>query len=316
MMSEADKEIAAYGLKPDAYLAESIVSLFLVTIAVSLRIYVRTIVTKSFGLDDWFLLAAWVLFVADAYTAIKVAVIVKKYGVVAHLLEMTAHDFASMLLYLVNQALLKVSMALFFLRIPQRKWQIWVIRISMAVYCTYSFAFFFVVLFECGSPTGFNFIYGTCFAWNIMGPLNYIAAVLNAIVDWVFIITPLFVVWHTMMSRRSRIQICLLIAFGAMGSIVSIARIPLIKDLRIFHSLKYFGKIVPISLLSLVETGVGLIAISLAALRPLMKRRKKTPYNTNEEESHLRRRSDAHEFGSKSFEMSSHVVHITAERTV
>ncbi|KAF2155502.1 hypothetical protein K461DRAFT_290530 [Myriangium duriaei CBS 260.36] len=314
-MSEAATEIAAYGLNPDAYIIVATVSFVLVTIAVTLRVYVRTIITNSFGLDDWFLLAAWILFVADVYTAIKSGVIVKKYGVMADLLEMTAHDFASMLIYLVDQALLKVSMALFFLRIPQKRWQVVVIHISMTIYVIYTVAFFFVVLFECGSPTGFNFVYGTCFSWKIMGPLNYVAAILNAIIDWIFIITPLFVVWQTMMSRRSRIQVCLVIAFGAFGSVVSVVRIPLIKDLRIIHSLTYFGQIVPITLLSLSETGVGLIAISLAVLRPLIKRHKMMTGVGTDESAH-RQISMQNDIHVKSLQLSGHAVHVTSDQIV
>ncbi|GAM90010.1 hypothetical protein ANO11243_080500 [Dothideomycetidae sp. 11243] len=184
-----------------------------------------------------------------------------------------------MLIYLVNQILLKISMALFFLRIPQQVWQVWIIRISMTIYATFSVAFFFVVLFECGSPTGFNFVYGVCFHWNIMGPLNYIAAVLNAVIDWIFVLTPILVVSQTMMDRRAKFQVCCVILLGVFGSVVSVARIPLIRDLRIIPSLAYFGQIVPITLLSFVETSVGLIAISLAALRPLVKKvHKSTSY--------------------------------------
>lgn len=60
MPSEAAQEVAAIGLRPDAFIALPIVLLILAGIAVSLRVYVRAFMTKSFGLDDWLLLFAFV----------------------------------------------------------------------------------------------------------------------------------------------------------------------------------------------------------------------------------------------------------------
>lgn len=274
--------------------------------------------------------------------------VVKEHGLVKPLLEVAAYDFASMLIYLANQIVLKFSMALFFLRIPQRPWQLWSIKISVVVYAIYSFAFFFVVLFECGSPRGFNFVYGHCFHWNIMGPMNYIAASLNAIVDWVFVLTPLVVVSQTMMDRKHKIQVCLLILLGAFGSVISVARIPLISELRIIPSLTYFGRIVPIVALSVsssslpfaqsfsltcdpkaVETSVGLICISLAALRPLVQktRRNKSTVRSNGSMGNLQHntgrsgRSRGHipagsAFDGKHYELKAGAFHVIEEGDV
>lgn len=60
MPSEASIEIAAYGLKPVAFIALPVVLLILAAIAVALRVYVRAILIRNFGLDDWLLLLAFV----------------------------------------------------------------------------------------------------------------------------------------------------------------------------------------------------------------------------------------------------------------
>lgn len=79
-----------------------------------------------------------------------------------------------MLIYLVDQIALKVSMAVFFLRIVQQKWQKLIIYVSMGIYASYSIAFVFVALFQCGVPKVVNFISGeNCMPWDsVIGPMN------------------------------------------------------------------------------------------------------------------------------------------------
>lgn len=74
------------------------------------------------------------------------------------------------------------------------------------------------------------------------------------------------------MTKRAKVSVCAIIALGALGSVASVARIPLLKDIRTTQSLSYFRDLIPIALTSIVESGLGITAISLAALRPLMAR--------------------------------------------
>ena len=58
--AEAEKEIALYGLAPRALIAVATIFLGLSMILLPARIYVRAGMLKSFGLDDWMLVAAFV----------------------------------------------------------------------------------------------------------------------------------------------------------------------------------------------------------------------------------------------------------------
>ena len=53
-------EVKTYHLKPVWFIALPVVLVFLVTVAVSLRVYVRGRLLRAFGWDDKLLLAAWV----------------------------------------------------------------------------------------------------------------------------------------------------------------------------------------------------------------------------------------------------------------
>ena len=58
--TEAQAEIEQYDLHPMALIGVSAAMLFLATIPVLLRFYVRAMMLRSFGLDDWLLLLAFV----------------------------------------------------------------------------------------------------------------------------------------------------------------------------------------------------------------------------------------------------------------
>lgn len=182
-----------------------------------------------------------------------------------------------MLIYFIDQIFLKFSIAFFFGRILQEKWQKWVLYTTMVVYCLYEFAAAVIAIFECGVPGGSaELLIGynpNCLSWaHAWGPVNYSAAALNAVTDWLFIFLPIFQIsTATLTPIRTKLSACLPISLGALGSIASIARIPLIDELN-GYGLIYFSQLQPLILVSLTETGIGIIAISLATLRPLVDR--------------------------------------------
>ena len=53
-------DVAKYGLLPRVIIILPIPFLFLATIAIALRLYVRIVTIRSFGWDDAFLVAAYV----------------------------------------------------------------------------------------------------------------------------------------------------------------------------------------------------------------------------------------------------------------
>lgn len=62
-----------------------------------------------------------------------------------------------MSLYIVTTVVLKLALAIFFLRIiPENfSWQRKVIYIATGIYTTYGLAFTFIVVFQCGNPADF-----------------------------------------------------------------------------------------------------------------------------------------------------------------
>lgn len=179
-------------------------------------------------------------------------------------------------LYLVEQILLKASLAIFFLRIVTVTWQRRVFQALICFYELYTLALFFCVLFADGRPTGHNILLGSAsnpdFDHALFGPLNYIQTVLNIVVDITFTMIPIFVVSKALMPLREKISISVLILIAALGSIVSIARLPYIPIIVRDNTSIDFPGIEALGLISLGEATAGIVAISLATTRPLFKK--------------------------------------------
>ena len=199
-----------------------------------------------------------------------------------------------MLLYLLDQICFKLSLALFFLRIVTRKWQRLIIVITVTIYTAFNFGLLFVVLFQCGNPTAINILTTTCLDWpTILGPLLYFSATLNALVDWIFALTPIIVIRSLHMEKRDKHSVMAMIVLAISGSIVSIVRIPYIPGLRL-DSYSYSSTNDVIAYTSVIESGIGIIVASLALLRPLVRQwveKARTTLSSNENSSYLMQNS-------------------------
>jgi len=163
----------------------------------------------------------------------------------------------------------------FVTRILLEKWHIWLVRISLVIYLIFGVIIFFLVLFACGEPKPINYFIHSCMSWDkTLGPICYIFAVLNAMMDWTLTMMPIVVISKLHISRREKIAACVLILLGVLGSVVSVVRIAYVSDLQpsLKYGLYWFNKVEPIALCSVAESGIGIIALSLAALRPLWRR--------------------------------------------
>lgn len=175
----------------------------------------------------------------------------------------------------MTTTLLKLSLAVFFLRILLEKWQRRVIVVSTVIFTIFSSAFFFVAVFQCGNP-GFYLVHklqGKCIPWSALGPLNYIHGVLNTLTDWIFVSLPIFVIRKAHMRGRAKSSVMLILLIGVFGSVASFVRLFYIKDL---HSgdqsaTQFFSNTTTIAIASTIEPGLGIAAACMGTLRPLFK---------------------------------------------
>ena len=107
----------------------------------------------------------------------------------------------------------------------------------------------------------------------------------QAIIDWILTGTALAVILFTRFDTRVKASVCVILGLEVLGSIMSVVRIPFIRDLDVTAALMYFGNLVNISMMSCAEYGLSITALSLAALRPLIDKFRATVLTANDSRS-------------------------------
>lgn len=169
-------------------------------------------------------------------------------------------------MYLIEQILFKLSMAFFFLRIALERWQRLIILGSVGLYSVYLIVIIVVAPFQCGYNQQ-----STCLSWDTVGPIIYVSAALNVVVDLILALVPSSIIRNLQMPSRERHSVYLLIALGTCAAVISVARIPYVPGLRTDREY-YSPESDRIAYTSIAESGVGIIVASLATLRPLFRK--------------------------------------------
>jgi hypothetical protein len=176
--------------------------------------------------------------------------------------------------YVLSTGTFKASLGFFFLRVIVYR------RIRQITYavviatCTYSFAYFFTVVFHCGDPSGNNFWVRTfqhqCMSDTTQEGLSYTHAAVTAGSDLYFLFLVPLIVGNTKLRFKEKINIAVLLALATLGFVASLVRIKYIP-IVLTHGLDFFRKSLWLAIWSAAEPGLGIISSSLATLRPLIK---------------------------------------------
>ena len=168
---------------------------------------------------------------------------------------------------------LKSALVIYFLRLVRTVRQRWVVIFAAVLYGSTAIICTLFIPFRCGVPVSAYkvFMMQDCaIHWSTMMNGLYLAAIANSVCDWIFAILPLRLVWLTIRGNRpAELALFLVTTFAVLGSAASTARVPFLKDLKpdptIFYKTGIF------CFLSFVETALGLIALSMASLMPLLR---------------------------------------------
>lgn len=256
-------------------LAINIVFFAMTWIAMILRAYTRAYLIKSWGVDDWAMMSALLLY--TGYLICQDGGVVYGTGRYDSELEKPAIMKALRfwwyceLFYTLAVAMLKVAVGLFLLRIAVKKSHIILIYIMNAAVLVLSFAYFFVFIFQCNPIDTFWTIKPNnenCMDPKAIVGIAYAAAALGSISDWIFGILPGFVVWDLQMNMRTKLVVVCILAFAAIGSTATLVRMPYIKGFAAKQDFLYEST--DIAIWSTIEPGIGMIAACIATLRPLL----------------------------------------------
>ncbi|KAG2162179.1 hypothetical protein JADG_001918 [Aureobasidium aubasidani] len=264
-------DVDEFGLDPISTIVVGGVMLLLTGIALSMRVYVRGFLIKAFGWDDRLLIIAFFLYSGNCIILILMGATQAINGVeeTSATQKLGKLAISGITVWNATEIFIKLSAAVFFLRIVQEKWQKRTILVSVILYVAVMTTVILLTIFQCGVPSNI-LIHKSCLDWDtVMGPISYFSGALTAATDWIFVLTTVSLVLKTKMPPRAKLSVCLLLSLAAMGSIVSISRIPFIRGGRV--QLATASKLPKVVILAAIEAGIGIIALSLATLRPLVK---------------------------------------------
>ncbi|TLS30428.1 hypothetical protein PpBr36_02921 [Pyricularia pennisetigena] len=277
------------------------VFLGLVWAVVPLRLFVRRCIIHNMGKDDW--LMAVLLFLYTGYIINVEVGLVLGYGIHrAELAEWQWHSalkvgdklpnpknskmtresadaraihqsyYTGEMFYIVCTCLLKISFGFFLLRIATAPKVILTIKVLMIGTLSFSSVYFIMAIFQCrpvsawwdDNPRSEE----RCWPSDLVTSMTFLASAVNCLADFSFALLPVLVVWPLSMSLTRKTLIVILMGMGAVGSSVTIVRATLVPGLLDGEDFLYTN--LELAIWSTVEVGTGMIAASLACLRPLI----------------------------------------------
>ncbi|KAI8966860.1 hypothetical protein F5Y11DRAFT_361885 [Daldinia sp. FL1419] len=247
------------------------------TVTVALRCYVRAYILRSFYIEDGLAVVTLCFFVFYC----TIVLISTTHGSGKRIEDLSAEDTPKILklrwlaeiIYIITSLFLKFTVGIFLFRICSRVWQKWVVCSVLVACLGYYIVYAFLSAFQCQPVAYFWFRYngmkGKCWSSSLVMGSTYTAAGVNVVTDWVLGLLPIALVRNLELSRRSKILVSGTLALGSIASTATIVRIPYIWQLT--QPGNYVHDFTDLSIWSTTENGIGLIASSVATLRPLIR---------------------------------------------
>ncbi|KAH6673928.1 hypothetical protein F5X68DRAFT_270579 [Plectosphaerella plurivora] len=245
-------------------------------ISVLLRTYVRVMLVRNFGVDDWCMVAAtisFILFVTSALVGVHYGTGRHYWDIpnVADQVEALKYWWFCYLWYCVTMIASKISIGYFLLRITVRKIDIWIIHGVMATTVLTGIVFFFVTLFQC-KPVHYFWDKsgdGQCVPIDVIIALTYLYSVFSVICDFTFALLPVYLISKLNMDRKTKLALIPLVLMACAASSAVVVRFAYVKD---FKNPDFLYATVDIAIWSTTEQGLAITAGSLATIRPLFRR--------------------------------------------
>ncbi|KAI1869656.1 uncharacterized protein JN550_005637 [Neoarthrinium moseri] len=251
----------------------SVVLVILSWITVALRLTIRRNI-KGIGADDWLMVAGLVFYtIATASTILAVL-----NGVGTRDQYLTDDDLQEgkkwfmffQIFYVLSTVPIKSSICVALIRITTRKLFKWIL---------YGIIFFTIVgclvtdiaVLSWCQPISATWdpSAGSCADKSVIINVSYFISVISILTDWVCAILPAFILWNVQLRYRVKLSVAIVLGLGFVASTATIVRIRYL----VYYSISedYLYNIANIAIWSIVESGLGIVAGSMATLRPLLK---------------------------------------------
>ncbi|KAB5578896.1 hypothetical protein GE09DRAFT_563600 [Coniochaeta sp. 2T2.1] len=245
-------------------------------ITVATRLYVRFGMIRNFGWDDGLMTFAMLL--SASAQGVVIAQIShgggRHIGDVDPAIFMTGMklNFITQPMYLINICVVKLSVGSSLLRIASTKFYKTLILSVMGFMAFYTIGCFFTVMFQCTNirilwdPT----VKATCWTQNTLQSLSYTNLALNIITDLLFaIVIPTPMLWSLNVNSRTRYSLLAILGLGVFACAACFVKLGFLVNYGKLGDWLWDSR--NITIWTVVENNIGIIAGSLPTLRPLFK---------------------------------------------
>lgn len=123
--------------------------------------------------------------------------------------------------YVVTMCALKFSVAIFFLRVMVKPWQRNVVYVSVALATVMNIVYFFVIVFQCGTPHGgmwflLQQLAQKCLTRSQFLGVSYTHGVVSSVTDIVFAVLPVVILRSSKLQAREKATVLLILSLAAM----------------------------------------------------------------------------------------------------
>ncbi|KAI0200613.1 hypothetical protein F4808DRAFT_460719 [Astrocystis sublimbata] len=243
-------------------------------IAVGLRVYVRTCMSKSFGYDDYAMVVAFAGFVI--LCSLTLVSLADGYGI-----DPTAQDgvrffVASTITYVIVLYVAKLSVALVLLRIAVTSKGVRILLIcSMVALTIWTTVTSLIVALQCVPlSVAWGEGEGYCLPASVLANTGYSISAMDISSSFLYAGLPAYLLRGVQLSTRVKASIIILLGLGVASSVVTIIRLKYLVDvsnLKNPQGNEAANAYLITFVYSITEVGLTLFTGSLAALRPLLK---------------------------------------------
>ncbi|VUC29495.1 unnamed protein product [Clonostachys rosea] len=251
----------------------SIILLTFSWITMGLRIWVRTSI-RSMGLDDYMMVAGLIF-----YTAACVSTVAGSLNGVGSPPEMITDYYDKQgrmwfmffqLFYVLSTVPIKASICIALLRITNQKVYHYIIYAVIILSTIAAVVTDIAVLAWCKPVSAtWDPSLGSCADPSLITNVSYYISATSILTDWTTAILPAVILWDVQLHTRVKVPVMILLGFGFVASTATLVRL---RYLLAYNATEaYLLNIAHIAIWSITESGLGLVAGSMATLRPLLK---------------------------------------------
>ncbi|KAK0621023.1 hypothetical protein B0T14DRAFT_432492 [Immersiella caudata] len=249
----------------------------LALITYSTRLYVRLVMVRNVGLDDYFMSFAMAMCVAGQGVIWGSIV----YGAGRHMGDIPLEhlptglklNFISQPIYLIAICVTKLAVGATLLRIASTKFYRHLILGIMGFMSFYTIGCFFTVVLQCTDIRALwdQSIPQNCWSQSTLKGLSYTNVTLNILTDLLLaLVIPIPMLWHLNVNRRTRFSLIFALSLGAFACAAAFIKVGFLVNYGKTGDWLWDSR--DISIWTVMECNTGIIAGSLPALRPLFKK--------------------------------------------